>query len=378
MPTATVSPPVTAPAGAPPRESPPPPGRPPVQRYLALDAYRGFIMLMLISTGFGFHALKEHATWGWLARQFDHVAWEGGVFWDLVQPAFMFIVGVAMPFALAVREQKGATFADNARHVAIRALKLVLLSQALMIISGQRLHFQLINVLSQIAFTYFLTFWILQLRPKAQVGAAAGLLAFHSALFYLFPGPEGPFSKEGNIGQAIDLAVLGYNYPGFYVTINFLTSTVTTLAGAWTGLLLLSDRSDREKLKWIVLGALAAFALGFASEPLVPNVKRIWTATFTFYSAGWVLAMMAAFFWTIEMRGWRRWTFPLVVIGMNSIFIYSVSIVLRRWFYQAVGSFTGNFEWVGDLAPVVHAMAATAAMWYLCYWLYQRRIYFKL
>ena len=101
------------------------------KRYLALDAYRGFIMIFLASNGFGFGALRNDPFWGRVAGWFDHVPWEGCVFWDLIQPAFMFMVGVAMPFALANRAARGATFGGNARHVAVRALRLVVLSQIL-------------------------------------------------------------------------------------------------------------------------------------------------------------------------------------------------------------------------------------------------------
>jgi predicted acyltransferase len=348
-----------------------------VQRFLALDAYRGLIMLMLVSHGFGFGELKNHPVYGAVARQFDHVAWEGAVFWDMVQPAFMFIVGAAMPFALAIRRQQGASFSATARHVAARALKLILLSQILIAVSSNRLEFQLINVLSQIAFTYFLTFWILQLRWRWQAAAAAGLLILHSALFFLFPGPDGPFSREGNIGAVIDKALLGYNYSGYYVTINFLTSTVTTLAGAWTGLLLMSSRSNRRKALWLAAAAAAAFLMSAALEPFIPNVKRIWTATFTLFSAGWVLLMMLALFLICEVLQWRRWTFPLVVIGMNSIFIYSVHMVLTGWLDRSIRVFTGGFTFIGDLAPVAQACAVLAAMWYLNYWLYRRKIFLK-
>lgn len=351
--------------------------KPKIQRYLGLDAYRGFIMLMLVSHGFGFGELKEHALYGGIAKQFGHVAWEGGVFWDMVQPSFMFIVGVAMPFALAIRAQQGATFQQNARHVAVRALKLILISQILMCISGGRLHFQLINVLSQIAFTYFFCFWILQLRWRWQAVTAALILVFHSALFFLFPGPEGAFSREGNVGALIDKAVLGLNYNGFYVTINFISSTVTTLFGAWTGLLLMSERNKQDKIKLLAAFSAGAFALSFAAGLLIPNVKRIWTATFTLYSAGWVLLGMLVFFLVVEVLGYRRWTFPLVVIGMNSILIYSISIVLRRWLDNAVGVFTGKFEFVGDLAPVAQACAVLLVIWYLNYWLYKRKIFLK-
>ncbi len=348
------------------------------KRYLALDAFRGFIMIMLAAEGFGFGALRNDPVWGGLAYQFGHVPWEGGVFWDMIQPSFMFMVGVAMPFALARRIERGATFRDNFHHIVSRALKLILLSQILMCISGNRLHFQLINVLSQIAFTYFLSFLIMQLRFRWQAIAAAFLLVFHWGLFVMFPGPEGPFSQTGNVGQMFDYAVLGYNYPGKYVTINFLSSTVTTLFGVWTGLLLKSDRTRAQKLK-ILAGSMAAcFVLGLALSPVIPLVKRIWTPSFTLYSTGWVLFMMLAFFWLIEVRGYRKFAFPLVVVGMNSIFIYSVGILFGGGIRRAVGVFTGNFTWVGALATVVLHACSLLFMWYVCYWLYKRKIFFKL
>lgn len=348
------------------------------KRYLALDAYRGFIMIFLASNGFGFGALRSDPFWGSVAPWFDHVPWEGCVFWDLIQPAFMFMVGVAMPFALASRAERGAAFGDNLRHVAVRAFRLVLLSQVLISVSGNKLSFQLINVLSQIAFTYFLCFWIMQLRQSRQVIAAALILAGHWALFAIFPGPEGPFSKAGNVGEAIDLAVLGHTYGGNYVTINFLSSTVTTLFGVWAGQLLMGGRTHGEKLRILAVSMVLAFAGGLALTPWNPMVKRIWTASFTLYSTGWVLLMLIAFYWVIEVKNRRRWAFPLMVVGMNSIFIYSLGQVLRGWINRSVGVFTFNWEFIGTLAPVAQSLTVTLVMWYCCLWLYRRKIFFKL
>jgi predicted acyltransferase len=106
-------------------------------------------------------------------------------------------------------------------------------------------------------------------------------------------------------------------------------------------------------------------------------VKRLWTASFTLMSAGCVMLMLLAFYWMVEMKGWRKATFPLVVVGMNSIFIYCVNIVLWGWINRAVGVFTGDFELLGAAAPVAQATAVFAVLWYLCYWLYQRRIFIK-
>lgn len=347
------------------------------ERYVALDAFRGFIMFMLASEGFGFGALQNHATYGRVASWFEHVPWTGAVFWDLIQPSFMFMVGAAMPFALARRAELGSTPRDNFQHVALRALKLILLSQFLMIVSDQKIQFQLINVLSQIAFTYFLTYLILQLPFRKQVACATGLLVLHTALFYLFPGPEGAFSKTGNIGAVMDKALLGYNYSGYYVTINFISSAVTTLFGAWAGMLVKSPRPLGEKVRILAAAMAGAFAGGLALAQVVPNVKRLWTASFTLYSTGWVLFMMLVFVLLIEGAGFKKPAFPLIVVGMNSIFIYSAGFLVKDSIDRWVRAFSGGFEFVGPLAPVAQACAVMLVLWTLCYWLYRHRIFLK-
>jgi heparan-alpha-glucosaminide N-acetyltransferase len=353
--------------------------RPTQQRYVALDAFRGFVMLGLCSRGFGWGAVaKNDPSFAWIAAWFDHVPWEGMVFWDFIQPAFLFMVGLAMPFAMAKRAETGATQAELFRHALARSVRLILLSQILISISGNQLQFQLINVLSQMGFTYLFCHLILQMRFRRQVVTAALILAFHAALYALFPGPDGPYSKDGNIGAVIDRWWLGRNYSGYYVTINFISSIVSTLAGAWVALLIRSRRSDREKLQILAAGMAGAFASGLALAAFIPNVKRLWTASFTLYSTGWVLLALIVFFWLFDMRGYRKWAFPLAVVGMNSIFVYSLNQVLLGGINRALGVFTGNFEWIGKFAPLAQATALLMVLWYLCYWLYQRKIFFKL
>jgi predicted acyltransferase len=175
----------------------------------------------------------------------------------------------------------------------------------------------------------------------------------------------------------IDKAILGFNYHGYYVTINFITSTVTTLFGAWTGNLIRTRRPLAGKLRILALGSLAAFVGGLALSPLVPMVKRLWTASFTLYSAGWVLLMMLAFVVLIEVWGVKKPAFPLVVVGMNSIFIYSAGFLVKGSVDNWISAFSGGFKFVGKLAPVAQNCAVMLVLWYLCYWLYKRRIFLK-
>ncbi|MCC6365555.1 MAG: DUF5009 domain-containing protein [Bryobacterales bacterium] len=350
-------------------------------RLTSLDAYRGLIMIALASTGFGLASLRNYPQWAWLANQVEHTAWEGCTFWDLIQPAFTFMVGVAMPFAFARRMAQGATTSMLSRHVAWRAFMLVVLSNLYSNWGTTKPHLalQLINVLSQIAFGYLLCFFITRMRFSYQAAAAAAMLAGQWALFALFPGPEGAFSRTGNIGAIIDLKLLGYNYSGYYTTINFIGNAVTILFGCWAGALLRTEKSHQYKLNVLFGCAAACFVPGLALEPWNPMVKRLWTASFTFFSAGWVILMLAVFYWIIDVKQIKRWTFPLVVVGMNSIFIYSLGqIGIKGWLDRGLKGFTGNFAFLGDAGAIPQQILVVAVMWYACYWLYQRKIFFKL
>jgi heparan-alpha-glucosaminide N-acetyltransferase len=348
------------------------------KRYLALDAYRGFIMLILASEGFGFSALQDDPTWGRLAHWFHHVPWEGGVFWDMIQPAFMFMVGVAMPFALARRTELGATKRDNFRHVLGRSIRLIVLSQVIIWIGAGSIRPQLINVLSQIAFTYFLSYLIMQWRWPWQAVAALALLAGWTALLFAFPGPDGPFSKRNHIGLVVDRAIFHYDYDPAYSTLNFIASTVWTLSGVWVGRMLMQSKSHKSNLMKMAGGMVMCFALAFALRPWIPFIKQLCTPSFILYSLGWVLFMLMGYYSIIEVMGYRKWTFPLVVVGMNSIFIYFVAEVLFGWLDRSVGVFTFHYNFIGKLAPVAQASTVLLVMWSMCYWLYKRGIFFKL
>jgi predicted acyltransferase len=153
---------------------------------------------------------------------------------------------------------------------------------------------------------------------------------------------------------------------------------VTVLFGVWTGMFLQQKRSHAERLKVLGLCAAGCFALGLALAPVIPMVKRLWLGSFTFYSAGWVLLALMACYWIVEMRGWKSWAFPAVVVGTNCIFVYSFSQVLRGWLARGVGNFTGNFSFLGQWGAIPQNLVVLGIMMYLCYFLYQRKIFFKI
>ena len=154
--------------------SPPPPVE--KQRNLALDAYRGLIMILLVSDGFGFSELTSHPIYGVIANQFHHRPWGGAVFYDLIMPAFLFMVGVAMPYSLGRRLEEGADKRQLLKHVAKRCMTLVVVSWVLISIESKHAHIQFHNVIFVVAFTYFVCFFLMQLEFRYQAIAVLLLL----------------------------------------------------------------------------------------------------------------------------------------------------------------------------------------------------------
>jgi len=335
-------------------------------------------MLLLVSNGFGLGVLEHYPDWAWLARQVDHAAWEGCTFWDLIQPAFTFMVGMAMPFSVARRVELGDSMQTVFKHVLWRAAVLILLSNLFSNWGSKNLHLQLINVLSQIAFGYVICFLVTRRRFRTQVVTGCLMLAGYWALFALFPGPNGVWSQTGNIGAVLDLKLLGYNYSGYYTTINFVGNAVTILFGCWAGELVRLERTDGYKLQVLGICAAGCFAVGLALSAVVPMVKRLWTPSFTFFSAGWVILMLMAFYWLIEVRGAKAWAFPFVVFGMNSIFAYGFGqIGLKGWLSRGLAAFTFNFSFLGDLGAIPQQVLVMGGIWWICYWLYWKRVFIR-
>jgi predicted acyltransferase len=358
--------------------TPAPPSAAAGPRVLALDALRGAVMLALcFGSVVDAESLAGYPILGFFAMQFRHVPWAGLRFWEMIQPCFWFVVGATLPFALARRRERGETFGRNLRHASARAFRLALLGQILICLSAGRYRFEPMETLTHVGLCYFCCFLIYQLPFRWQVAAAALLMAANSAIYLLFPGSAGPFSPTDNIGVVIDRAVFGLNHAGGWVMIAFVGSTVHMLIGAWTGSLLMGTKPSSEKLKILAAAMAASFVAALALTPFNPIMQKTCTASYTFYGAGFVLLAAISLYWLFELRGYRRLAFPLTVVGMNSIFIYMLNELFGSWIDKSTGVFTGRFQFFGAPGPIFQACAAVAVMWYACYWLYKRKIFFK-
>ena len=353
----------------------------PPTRLVSLDAYRGLIMLTLLCGGI-FQSLAGHPWLGWLAHQNEHVAWEGTVYWDLIQPAFMFMVGVAMPFAFAARAARGDAWQAQAVHAVRRAVILVVIGVLLDHIGADRVQIGFIRVLQQIAFGYLVAFAVLDRTRSTQAMVATAILVGYQVLWMTNPwnGPGGPWAQgDENIGGAFDRWLLGRNYSGYYVGMNAIPASVTIIAGVMAGQYVRVSRPAHRTSATLAVAGLLGIGLGLTLGAWFPIIKRIWTPSFTVYSAGWTTLMLAVCFWLIEARGWRRWTFPLVVVGANSMAAYILGNAFAGWFRSATRAWLTLLEptlGVVWLPVLQHALFALAA-WAVLLWCYNRRLFLK-
>lgn len=397
--------------------SPPAPLAPPPARLVSLDAYRGFVMLCLAANGFGIAATAKNFPdspwWTWWGSQFEHVYWTGGVFWDLIQPSFMFMVGVALPYSMLKRVESGDSPPRLWVRVLLRALILVLLGVALSSNKDVRTNFTFVNVLTQIGLGYpFL--YLMWRRPwQQQAGVAAVVLVAYWLLFTTFPAvpPEADLTpvgvtaaeprlqgfyahwqKNANVAHDFDTWFLNL-FPraepfrfnrGGYQTLNFVPSFVTMLIGLMTGEYL-QRRAGTTALVWtrLLLAGLALIFVGWLLHVsgVCPLVKRIWTPAWTLYSTGWTVLMLAGFYSVVEVLRWRTWTFPLVVAGTNSIALYVMSQLLPPWTSEFLKKHLGRDVFLGfgtAYAPMVEACSILVAFWLVTWWLYRQRIFFRL
>ena len=385
-------------------------------RLASLDAYRGFVMICLAANGFGIaQAAKLHSdssVWQQVGYQFEHVPWVGCAFWDLIQPSFMFMVGVALPFSIQKRRTQGDSLQSLTFHTVIRAIVLVLLGIALSSNGQDQTNFTFVNVLTQIGLGYLFLFALAFCPTWLQWLAAFLILSGYWAWFatYPLPAPDADLTQVGlsadwprltgfeahwekNTNAAADFDVWFLNlFPrpepfrfnsGGYQTLNFIPSLVTMLLGVMAGALIRDTASRARVLFLLMLCGLLALAAGWSLDhfQICPLVKRIWTPSWTLFSSGWTLLMLAGFYGVMDVAKLQSWAFPLRVAGMNSIALYLMGQLLRPWTKATLNRHFGSSWslWAGEgWQPIVESCSILLIFWLTVYWFYRQKIFFKL
>lgn len=368
-------------------------------RLLSLDLFRGLVMVLLVAEPAGVYRslvnLAGKDSWiGDLFIQFTHHPWHGLRAWDLVQPAFMFIVGVAMVYSINKRTEKGDTWGAISKHIYVRCLWLLAFGTGIQCFYAGELVWILRNVLAQLSFTILVAFWIFRLPWKTQLGISIGLILITDIVYRIFwvEGFNHPYTPNENFGAWMDTVLRNpISVNGHWVAINAVPTAAHTIWGVLVGMLLRNSMPGMQKLKWLVITGGIGLALGylmnwgFGSETLqIPIIKRICTGSFIYASAGWCILILALFYYLIDIRSWKPgWLFIINVVGTNSIFIYLASQTLaRKWMAPNVNIFTDGFlGLIGFSAAWIQVFTAFITwfiFWYLCYWLYKKKIFLKI
>jgi predicted acyltransferase len=361
---------------------------PSYKRLLSLDFLRGLIMVLLAleSTGFYEHVSEaSEGTWFHVfMQQFTHHPWHGLRFWDLVQPAFMFMAGTAMAYSLFKQREQGYTWNRSFRKALRRSAWLFFWGVLDYAVRKSGLSFELWDVLTQLSFTTLVAFLVYRWPAAAQIAVCVGLLVLTEILYRFtnIPSFNQPFTDQQNFGNYMDLVLMNKVNKGGWVAINCIPTAVHTIAGALAGKLLLSQKPA--KLKWLLVWGLVSLVAGLALDwaGITPIIKRIATSSFTLASLGWCLFGLALSYWWIDIRNHRRHLLFFLVIGMNSLFIYLFfEIVGSRWFNEYIGAITGGLLIMAGAPKTLNLIIGSLCIfmleWGLCYFLYRKKIFFK-
>ena len=357
-------------------------------RLLSLDFFRGLTMFLLIAefTHLFSHFYSEAFEGSLLyvlSKNFHHHPWAGLRFWDLVQPYFMFIVGVAMPLSFAKRQARGDSQTEIRTHVLKRALLLLLLGWGLYCMGPEKIVFRFQNVLAQLSVTYLIAYAVMKKSFPFQVVVSV-LLIIATELLYRFFWIEGfdmPFEPNKNFGTWLDLQYGGADLGGHWVSFNAIPTAAHTIWGVLAGQLLMGGDSASDKLKKLITYGAICLVLGYALSFFIPIIKRICTSSFIFVSGGWTILSLALCYWLIDMRKWKGVVWPMAIVGMNPLFIYLLAHIggadlLSKVVAPFINSLLG---WLGaNAAAGLISMATLFLLWYLCYWLYKKKIFIRI
>lgn len=385
-------------------------------RNIAIDAYRGFVMLLMMAEVLRFpqvaQAFPGSWFWNFLSYNQSHVQWAGCSLHDTIQPSFSFLVGVALPYSIASRTAKGKSFGNQLGHAIWRTSVLIILGIFLRSMDQSQTYFTFEDTLTQIGLGYVFLFLLDFVKEKWLWISLSAILFGYWLAWALYPvaGPGfdwhavgvptnwshnysgfmAHWNKNANLGNTFDQWFLNL-FPrsarfvaneGGYLTLSFIPTLGTMILGLIAGRWLRSHAPQIPFKKYLLTGAggLAAGLLIHATG-ICPVVKRIWTPSWTLFSGGLCFLFLATFCWVIEARGHKKWAFPLIVIGMNSIAAYLIAHLMPEFLISTFSIHFGPraFAIAGTaLQPLLEGLAMLLVYWLILYWMYRKKLFLRI
>jgi predicted acyltransferase len=372
-------------------------------RVVAIDALRGFDMFWIM----GGHGLvlalvaamsstKEPPEW--LKTQMQHTHWVGFSAWDLINPLFLFISGASMAFAFKKHLASGKPYRVMYRRMAARFVLLWIFGT---IVQGDLLKLDwavfrpFTNVLQTIACGYVVTgLMVLHVPRQFQPWITAALLIAYWLLMTQVPVPglgAGVLDEDRNLAAWIDMSLLdnhAYKHtvsPGVHTVhyayfLPIMNFSAIMMLGLYAGQWLNSARSGGRKFLGLLAAGAACLALGWLWSCWFPIIKPLFTSSMVLWASGWSLLLLALCYGVTDVLGWRRWTYPCVVIGANAIFAYMVSHVFDAQISGMSGvlfdGLASHLEPSG-LSSVVWSAGYVLIMWFMLWVLYRHKIFWR-
>lgn len=362
-------------------------------RLLSLDTLRGFDMsfimggeLVIISIA----SIFPESVFSVVAEQMRHTAWDGFTFYDLIFPLFLFLAGVSFPFSLSKQLSQGKSKRDISLRVIKRGVTLFFLG----VVYNGLLQFDFANlryasVLGRIGlawmFASLLYVWLK--RSHLLIFSLTTLLGYW-AVSALVLAPDAAaetssLSINGSLAGYIDRNFLpGVLHDGIHDPeglLSTLPAIVTALAGIFTGEFIRSRNIENgyKKVAIMLLAALTLLAIGYIWDIVLPINKNLWSSSFVCCTSGWSLLLFSLFYLVIDVIGFRKWTIPLRVIGMNSITIYLAQQFID--FNKPVNTIFGGLIKLlpDDFYTLGYWCSYFLVCWILLYFLYRKKIFLK-
>jgi heparan-alpha-glucosaminide N-acetyltransferase len=395
---------------------PPAAASPATARNVAVDAFRGLVMVLMMAEVLHLAEVAKAfpGNWFWAILGYNqtHVEWAGCSLHDLIQPSFSFLVGVALPYSIASRIRKGQTFGILFAHAVWRSLLLVALGVFLRSMHSTQTNFTFEDTLSQIGLGYPLLFLLGFRSERWQWGAFGAILFGYWLAWALYPAPGAGFdytavgvpqtwvhnftgfaahwNKNSNLGNAFDQWFLNL-FPrtspfvannGGYLTLSFIPTLGTMILGLVAGRWLRRYAPAIPMKRLVLAGALGiAAGLLLHVTGICPIVKRVWTPAWTLFSGGACFLILAGFSWIIDVKKHRKWAFPLVVVGLNSIAAYLIAHLCEDFISSSLRIHLGMkpFQIFGQgVEPLVFGAVVLLSFWIMLFWMYRRKVFLRI
>jgi len=368
-------------------------------RLVALDVFRGLTIALMI-------LVNTPGSWSHVYPYLLHAKWNGILPADLVYPFFMFIIGVSMFFSFAKTNSESNSSIN--RKIIKRVILIFLIGLALNYFPFYHKsisNLRIMGVLQRIALAYGLAaFLCVKLSWKTLWKVALSMLFGYWIVLLIF-GSTDPFSLEGNITTTIDQFILGVDhmYKGFGIPfdpeglLGTIPASVSIILGYLVGLKI-KETPDRIALvKHLIFAGVVALVLGLLWNIYFPINKPLWSSSYVITITGIACILLAIMIAIIDIKGFRKWTKPLLVFGTNPLILYVISIVLvkimiyiTRWTDPQTSNTTTLYGWLYkevyipispnnlEFASLLFALSMVLLCWIIGVTLYRKKIVVKI